>query len=64
MPTAEEFKEYARESLEAAAGAKTEAERLAFLQMAQTWSRAATAAVQMHPQPEGEAATNACTIRD
>ena len=43
MPTAEEFQEYARESLQAAANAKTEAERLAFLQMAQTWSRAAMA---------------------
>jgi hypothetical protein len=63
MPTAEEFQEYARESLEAAASAKTEAAKLTFLQMAQTWSRAATAAGQMHPRPE-EGATNAHANRD
>jgi hypothetical protein len=47
--------------LEAAASAKTEAERLAFLQMAQTW-RAAAAAGQMHSGPE-EGATNATANR-
>jgi hypothetical protein len=41
MPTAEEFQQYLRESLEAAANATTEAERKAFLQMARTWSEAA-----------------------
>jgi hypothetical protein len=41
MPTAEEFHQYARESLAAAAQALTEAERQTFLQMARTWTEAA-----------------------
>jgi negative regulator of sigma E activity len=42
MSTADEYHQFARESLQAAAQAKTEEERHAFLQMAQTWTAAAT----------------------
>ena len=41
MPTPEEYHQYARESLEAAAKAKTEAERQAFRDMARTLDQAA-----------------------
>ena len=60
MPTAEEFQAYLRESLEAAASAKTEAERQAFLQMARTWAQAAGAARQPIP-PLIERKTEQCS---
>jgi hypothetical protein len=41
MSTPDEYRMYARESMESAARAKTEAERQAFLQMAHTWEQAA-----------------------
>jgi hypothetical protein len=41
MSTPEEYRMYARESMQSAAKAKTEAEREAFLQMAHTWEQAA-----------------------
>ncbi len=41
MSTADEYRMYARESMQSAAAAKTEAERRTFLQMARTWEQAA-----------------------
>jgi hypothetical protein len=55
MPTPEEFHSYARESLEAAAKAKTEPERQAFLQMARTWTQAAMATQAPYAPPAPEA---------
>jgi hypothetical protein len=41
MTTSDDYHRFARESYDAAAKATTEAERNAFLQMAQTWEQAA-----------------------
>jgi hypothetical protein len=41
VSTPNEYHQYARESYESAAKAKTDAERNAFLQMAMTWEQAA-----------------------
>ena len=41
LSTAEQFRQYARESLTSADQAKTEAERQAFLAMARAWTQAA-----------------------
>jgi hypothetical protein len=51
MSEASQFRQYAEEALQGAVKSTTEKERLSLMQLARTWTQAATASE--HPMPMG-----------
>jgi hypothetical protein len=63
MTTADEYGRFAKECMDSARGATTEAERKAFLDMARTWTKAAARAsgetvTDIVATPQGDESSN------